>query len=84
MAKSLPLVEVRWRDSAFHRGWSDAAGKRREMSVSDCRSVGYLISRDAKSVKLAMHTADDNAAFGDGMTIPTSAVRTIRRLKGAK
>lgn len=75
------LVEVEWIDSAFHRGWSSADEKRREMSYSVCRTAGYLIGRDKQSVKIAMNMADKSASFGDGITIPTVAVKRVRRLK---
>ena len=79
--KTLPLVEVHWIDSAFHRGWSDTDTKRKEMCVSECRSIGYLMSRDRYVLKLAMHTADDGKNYGDGISIPASTVKNVRRLK---
>lgn len=76
--RSLPRVEVDWIDSAFHRGWSGSIEKQEKMTVSVCRSVGYLLSRDAKMVRLVMHCADNEESYGDGMSIPTVAVRRIR------
>lgn len=75
------LVEVEWIDSAFHRGWSDADTKRKEMSYSVCRTAGFLIARDKKCLKLAMNSGDNHQSFGDGITIPTVAVKRVRRLK---
>lgn len=76
-----PLVEVEWIDSAFNRGWGDAKTKTKEMGISVCRSVGYLMERNAKSVKIAMNSADDHQSFGDGISIPTCAVTRVRRLR---
>lgn len=78
---TLPRVEVTWIDSAFHRGWSDADTKRAQMGMSECRTVGYLLSKTRESVKLVMSTADENDSFSDGITIPRACVRTMKRLR---
>ena len=79
--KKIQLVEVEWIDSAFHRGWSSTDTKQREMAISVCRSVGYLVSRDKKVVNLVMHSADKHTSLGDGLSIPTVAVKRVRQLK---
>ena len=78
--KRLYAVEVEWVDSAFNRGWGNAAVKTREMDISICRTVGYLISRDKKAIKLAMNSADNDESLGDGISIPAVAVRRVTRL----
>lgn len=74
-------VEVRWIDSAFHRGWSSASQKRNEMATSECRTVGYFIASDKVAVKLAMNMADKGENYGDGISIPRVAVKKMRRLR---
>ena len=79
--KNPRLVEVFWRDSAFHRGWASLRTKREEATVSICRTAGYLIEETRDQVKVS-HSCDvENESFADVIAIPREAIRRVRRLR---
>ena len=75
----MKVVEVTWIDSAFHRGWGTLTEKQRDMRISHCRTVGYLLHRDADMLKIAQSLGDDDSA-ADGIAIPAVAVTKVRTL----
>ena len=79
--KNPRLIEVHWKDSAFHRGWSSAATKRSEMGVALCRTAGYLVESTKECVKVAHSVDHENESFADGIAIPRVAITKIRRLQ---
>lgn len=74
------LVEVTWIDSSFHRGWGSLDEKSKGMTVAKCRTVGYLLSRDRETLKIAQSLGDADSA-ADGIAIPRVAVKRVRRLR---
>lgn len=72
------IVEVEWIDSATTNGWHD------EFDLDDgglitCRSVGYLLSRDRRSVQL-VQSQSSHGASAELTAIPRSCVRSIKTL----
>jgi len=59
------LVEVKWLDILATAGWEKAE----DVDVPEFISVGWLVSRDAKQIKIAS-TLDYNDAFGDAKSTP--------------
>ena len=85
MARKLPIVEVEWTDSAATKGWSrdpkQFTGPGVCGGVSHCRTVGYLLERNSNQVVVVQNQADDTESLGEGMAIPTSCVKRIKRLR---
>ena len=76
------IVEVEWRDSASFHGWGTTGYyDERGSDPSVCRTVGYLLKKDANEVFLVMSRSDNNNV-NDSMTIPRECVLRIRYLKG--
>lgn len=74
------VVEVYWIDSAFNRGWGETQSKVDSMGVATCRTVGYLIGRDKRQIKVALSLADNGESAGDGMSIPAACVTRVKIL----
>lgn len=53
-----PLVEVSWDDATHVSHWDTAAGHKK-WRMADCHSVGYLLLRTPKYIKLLMTYAVD-------------------------
>ena len=78
MKHKAPIVEVTWVDSAFNRGWGSHENKVRDMNIETCRTVGFLLAKTTREVKVAQSLSDDS--FADGISIPRECVRRIKRL----
>tara|TARA_R100001086_G_scaffold245760_1_gene177088 strand:+ start:119 stop:451 length:333 start_codon:yes stop_codon:yes gene_type:complete len=59
-AKEKRLVEIKWRDILQCSGWEKAD----DVEVPQFISIGWLVSRDGKQIKIAS-TLDYADAFGD-------------------
>lgn len=73
---------VTWEDSASTGGWHHSSDVNRVPMI--CETTGYVVSRDAKSIVMALNAAvskDSNSNHGDYITIPARAVLKIRRIK---
>jgi len=70
------IVEIEWYDSCASGGWRD--GYRAD--AMECRTVGYLLHRDKKTICVAQCLAD-NDDNGERFTIPTPCVKRVRKLK---
>lgn len=77
--KTMRRVEVEWIDSNFSRGWGSLDTIRKEMDVATCRSVGYVLEKTPKVLKLIMSHSGTSAS--DGLSIPRVAIRKIRSLR---
>jgi hypothetical protein len=78
------LVEVDWIDSCAHSGWRSFVDARDDSLPSSCRSIGYMLRRDAKVLVLAQSidaTDEGDERFADVLAIPAAVVRRVRRLK---
>ena len=73
------MVEVSWHDSSSAAGWQ----KEPETALLECWTAGYLVHRDNKSVVVALNCSSERSSsgFGDTMTIPSSCVKKIRKLR---
>lgn len=80
----LSPVEVEWIDSCSYSGWEDAAEKVAVAKPTTCRSVGYLIRRDASALVLVQSADLDDVhgdRYADALAIPAKMVVRVRRLK---
>ena len=74
------VVEVSWNDATGHSGWQtvDEAMERKPVLM---HTVGYLIERNDKFLKMVRSVDNDGDDVGDVFTIPNDWVRRVRRLK---
>jgi len=66
------LVLIEWLDSRRGEGWVRL--EELDSSVTHCRSVGWVIAKDAFSVTLAGHLGDNPAQCCGDVTIPKKAI----------
>lgn len=73
-------VKVSWVDSCSTHGWNNRRDVRVEPSTIE--SVGWLVDRSKKSVRLALSRATDgySTELGDFLVIPACAVVKLRRI----
>lgn len=78
--KLVPKVEVSWVDTTGHSGWQsvDEALNRAPVLM---HTLGYLIDKNEKFIKLVRSVEDDGHDVGDVFTIPRDWVQRMRRLK---
>lgn len=72
---NLKLVLVEWLDSRRGEGWvrlDELDGK-----VTECRSVGWVIAKDAESLTLAGHLGENPDQCCGDLTIPKRAIKHI-------
>lgn len=78
--KKLPIVEVAWVDSLRTGGWRDVK-EYMELTVSPTiKSVGYLLKSNRTVVTLIQSHDPTHNNMTDSITIPRSAVKSVRRL----
>lgn len=77
----MKVVEVEWVDSAFRTRWSDREDARKYQHVATCKSVGYLLSKDKREVRLVGSQETETRDVSAGMSIPRRAVTKIRVLR---
>ena len=76
------LVEVEWLDILATSGWE----KPEEVDPTRCWSVGYLIFKDDKTIKIAntIGEADGKKEWAGIHAFPTGCVKKIRPISGAR
>jgi hypothetical protein len=85
----LPLVYIRWVDSAVSSGWHTLDTIVQESSAVEVQSIGWLLvdTDEQKTIVAHMYLPDEHGDLvqqgSDPMTIPTSQVRTFVRLNTA-
>ena len=72
------LVLVEWLDSRRGEGWVRL--DELESTITRCRSVGWLIAKDAESLTLAGHLGENPDQCCGDLTIPRRAIRKITPL----
>lgn len=77
----MKIVEVTWDDASYE----SAGGPRTHKYVENIknfrlRSVGFLVCRDKKNIKLAMEYEHEEGTVRDVLVIPMSLVRKVRVL----
>lgn len=77
----LSMLEIEWVDSCSSKGWGSRDYHIKDFAESHCRTVGYLIERSKTSMSLAQSISDDTKNLADVMSIPTVAIKKVRRLK---
>jgi len=71
------IVEILWEDIFTRPGW--LAHRQREQRSAECRTVGYLLEKDEKHVRVSSSWSSDERA--DTTSIPMGAVRSITELR---
>lgn len=77
--KPLPIVEVEWVDITSYHSWMDLKDAEAYKPVG-IRSVGYLLNRDKKNIRLVMTTSDDMGAAVIKV-IPLGCVTKVTRIR---
>jgi hypothetical protein len=77
----MELVLVEWLDSRRGEGWTRLEDLQSDLEATHCRSVGWVIARDKKSLTLAGHLADNPEQCCGDMTIPAASILRILPLK---
>lgn len=73
-------AEVEWVDATGHSGWQsvDEALERKPVTMY---TLGYIIERTDKFLKMVRSVEDKGDDVGDVFTIPNDWVRKVKRLK---
>ena len=79
MAASMDLVLVEWQDSRRGEGWVRL--DELQSTITQCRSVGWIIAKDSTSVTLAGHLGENPDQCCGDLTIPRRAIKQIVALK---
>jgi hypothetical protein len=79
--RKYPLVEIEWTDSCSSNGWGTPERHMSKYTISRCRSVGYLIERNAKHVIVSQSLSDDTGNAAEVLAVPASCIKRLRRLK---
>ena len=80
--KKYPIVEIIWQDATSHQGWHDIDELAEDFECMNVRSVGYLIKKDRKFVKIVMGITEDDQT-NMVMVIPAKWVQSIKVLRKA-
>jgi len=79
VAANLELVLVEWLDSRRGEGWVRL--DELESTATKCRSVGWVVAKDATSLTLAGHLGENPDQCCGDLTIPTQSIQQITPLK---
>ena len=77
----MKIVEVTWEDASFEDMTHRTQRTVEEDTFVVLRSVGYLISRNKRAIRLAMEWRPDSDRVRDILLIPTSLVKKVRVLR---
>lgn len=77
--RTMPLVEVQWLDAEDINGDWLTGDEIDKSHPAPTLTVGYLVHRDDKCVKVVALVNTTHAAYG--LTIPAGMVRKITRLR---
>ena len=78
--KKYQLVEVEWMDSCTDRGWHSREEYLKTIAVDRCRTAGYLLKSSRTSLTVVQSQSDLTGNLTDSITIPRSAVKSVRKL----
>jgi hypothetical protein len=76
------LVLVEWSDSRRGEGWvrlDELNG-----TITKCKSVGWIVAKDSKSLTLAGHLGENPEQCCGDLTIPKCSIRSITPLQAVK
>ena len=77
----MKIVEVTWEDASFEDMTHRTQRTIEEDTFVVLCSVGYLISRNKRAIRLAMEWRPDSDRVRDILLIPTSLVKKVRVLR---
>lgn len=81
------IVEIEWEDSASDHGWMPLAEAVQGRGTVACRTVGYLVRSDDRTVTVVQNRQNSELhqgvvyRVGCPMSIPKSVIRRMRVLK---
>ena len=79
-AKKYHIVEVEWADSLRTGGWRDIKEYVELTVTPTIKSVGYLLKSNRTVVTLIQSHDPTNSNMTDSITIPRSAIKSVRKL----
>ena len=83
--RELPIVIVKWEDSASMGRWRGFYTVRKESKLCECQSVGYLVANTAKKITLVQSISVEGDCT-DSISIPKRCISRMsilrRGLKG--
>jgi hypothetical protein len=80
-SKKFTTVRVTWEDSCASGTWRKLEDALEHCQPATCTSVGYLLRDDERDVLLAQ-SEDSMGSVTDFISIPRSAVREMKVLRG--
>lgn len=79
MVKKPDLVMVIWEDAAHDTlGWGSGLEAAKKFDIPTVVSVGWLMARDKKGVKIAQSLCDDNIA--QALVVPARMIKKVVKL----
>ena len=79
-AMKVHKVEVLWLDASGMPGWF-LNEEAKATVLATIQSIGYLISKDSKHVRIAQSINQSDNCLGDVLTIPRCQVQKIRNVR---
>lgn len=77
----LKMVEVTWDDASSYSYWQDADDFTDNSAGFLVRTVGFLVEKTDKYIKLVGDVCDEQGKVHHGHVIPRGMVRRIRHLE---
>lgn len=71
----MKIVKVEWEDITCQHGWSDLDRVDNTIIIS---SVGYLLSKDKKYLRITPSISIDNNSKTESLVIPMGVVKKIK------
>jgi hypothetical protein len=76
------LVLIEWLDSRRGEGWVRVGDL--NATVIKCKSVGWVVAKDADSLTLAGHLGEEPEQCCGDLTIPKCSIRSIATLRATR
>lgn len=81
--KKNAIVEVIWDDAATTHNWhgADNSCLKTNSGLIQCRTVGYFLKRDHRSIQLSHGISDADNDRKDTQAIPVSSITAIHKMR---
>jgi hypothetical protein len=81
MKKPPKIYLINWIDSCSQSGWATSEDCKADLSY--CQSVGFLVEENKEAYCLALNrtTKEGHRPFGELITIPKVAVKSVKAIK---
>ena len=77
-----PIVYVKWDDAYACASWKDLEDY--EMEGMEVETVGYLVKKDRRFIRIASSLSKNRTQGSDFTTIPRKMILELRELKGGR